>query len=211
MEIEHINDDTIRVVIGNSDLEERGITFLDLLGNQKQIEKFFYSILEEVDIDEEFQESEAVTFQVMPNNNGLELFISKGNNFQDELSDLDLKNHTNPLKQNNNLLDEMEENANNDLQVKQAVVALEDFEHAIQLSKSLYMESGLSNLYLLDDQYYLQLSFFVEEMHGRTSEEEIAIALEYGSKSDMTYDVLDEYGKLLMDSNALETLRYYFK
>src|SRR5690554_7660386 len=89
MEIEHINDDTIRIVIENTDLEERGITFLDLLGNQKQIEKFFYSILEEVDIDEEFQESEAVTFQVMPNNNGLELFISKGANFKEELSQID--------------------------------------------------------------------------------------------------------------------------
>ena len=55
MEIEHINEDTIRVRIENSDLEARGYTFLDLLGNQKHIETFFYSILEEVDIDEEFQ------------------------------------------------------------------------------------------------------------------------------------------------------------
>src|SRR5690625_1935692 len=96
MEIEHINEDTIRVTIENADLEERGITFLDLLGNQKQIEKFFYSILEEVDIDEEFKESEAVTFQVMPNNNGLELFISKGTNFQYNLPSLDDFNNDSP-------------------------------------------------------------------------------------------------------------------
>ena len=51
MEMENINENTIRVLIENSDLEERGITFLDLLGNQKQIESFFYSILEEVDVD----------------------------------------------------------------------------------------------------------------------------------------------------------------
>lgn len=78
MEIEHINEDTIRVKIENSDLIERGVTFLDLLSNQKQIERFFYSILEEVDLDDEFKDSNAVTFQVMPKNNGLELFISKG-------------------------------------------------------------------------------------------------------------------------------------
>ena len=85
MEIEHINEDTIRVRIENSDLEARGYTFLDLLGNQKQIETFFYSILEEVDIDEEFQESDAVTFQIMPNRNGLELFISKNADMHDNL------------------------------------------------------------------------------------------------------------------------------
>ncbi|WEG73550.1 adaptor protein MecA [Vagococcus intermedius] len=77
MEMERINENTIRVLIENEDLEARGITFLDLLGNHKQIESFFYSILEEVDIDEQFQETDAVTFQVLPNRNGLELFISK--------------------------------------------------------------------------------------------------------------------------------------
>ena len=78
MEMENINEHTIRVLIENADLEERGITFLDLLGNQKQIESFFYSILEEVDVDNQFQETDAITFQVLPNGNGLELFISKG-------------------------------------------------------------------------------------------------------------------------------------
>ncbi|AVK60681.1 adaptor protein MecA [Lactobacillus sp. CBA3605] len=77
MEMERINEDTIRVLIGNDDLNERGIRVLDLLGNHKQIESFFYSILEEVDVDHQFQDNDAVTFQVLPNRNGLELFISK--------------------------------------------------------------------------------------------------------------------------------------
>ena len=82
MEMEHINENTIRVLIGHEDLEERGVSFLDLLGNHKEIENFFYSILEEVDIEEEFRGSEAVTFQVLPKGDGLELFISK--NLPDE-------------------------------------------------------------------------------------------------------------------------------
>jgi len=77
MEMEHINENTIRVLIKSEDLAARGITFLDLLGNHNEIENFFYSILEEVDIDEEFKGSEAVTFQVLPKGDGLELFISK--------------------------------------------------------------------------------------------------------------------------------------
>lgn len=86
MEMERINENTIRVVIGNDDLTERGITVLDLLGNHKQIEGFFYSILEEVDVDHQFQDNDAVTFQVLPNRNGLELFISK-NADEDDAAD----------------------------------------------------------------------------------------------------------------------------
>lgn len=77
MEMEKINDNTIRVLLENEDLTERGITVLDLLGNQSEIESFFFSILDEVDKDHEFRNNEAVTFQLMPNRNGLELLITK--------------------------------------------------------------------------------------------------------------------------------------
>lgn len=79
MEMEHINDDLIKVLIDTEDLEERGIDFLDLIGDQSRIEKFFYSILEEVDVDRHFHDTEAVTFQVIPNSEGLELYISRAN------------------------------------------------------------------------------------------------------------------------------------
>lgn len=216
MEIEHINEDTIRVTIENSDLEERGITFLDLLGNQKQIEKFFYSILEEVDIDEEFQESEAVTFQVMPNNNGLELFISKGSNFKEDLSHVDdlketLSSKTLSDNLNDTKGDEVEEYINQDNQTKEAIVILRNFEQMILLSKVLYLESGASNLYTYDNNYYLHLIFFTEEMKEKTSDEELAIALEYGEKSTISSEVLQEYAEKIMETNALELTRYHFK
>lgn len=79
MEMEHINENLIKVLIGSEDLEERGIDFLDLIGDQTRIEKFFYSILEEVDVEQHFHDSEAVTFQVIPNSEGLELYISRAN------------------------------------------------------------------------------------------------------------------------------------
>lgn len=77
MEFERINEDTIRVVVTNDDLADHGISVVDLLGNQEEIERFFYSILEEADVDREFINNDAVTFQVLPSKSGLELFISK--------------------------------------------------------------------------------------------------------------------------------------
>ena len=75
--MERINENTIRVLISNDDLDARGITILDLLGDHQQIEDFFYSVLREVDTDHQFADNDSITFQVMPTGNGLELFISK--------------------------------------------------------------------------------------------------------------------------------------
>lgn len=222
MEMEHINENTIRVKIENTDLEERGITFLDLLGNQKQIENFFYSILEEVDIHEEFQQTDAVTFQVVPNKNGLELYISKGNNFkdmadeyfsEDEIWKEDAKLMMNDLDENSldekaDDIDEYQEEEGNTM--KKIVVVFKEFDDFIQLSKHLYMECGLSNLYYYNERYYAELIFFVDEMIIRTPEAEIAVAVEYGEKAKLTGDVLNEYGKKIMETNALELTRHYF-
>ena len=43
MEMERINEDTIKVLIMPEDLEERGINFLELISNHARIEQFFYS------------------------------------------------------------------------------------------------------------------------------------------------------------------------
>ncbi|API89115.1 adaptor protein MecA [Marinilactibacillus sp. 15R] len=219
MEIEHINDDTIRVKIENRDLEERGITFLDLLGNQKQIESFFYSILEEVDIDEEFQESDAVTFQVMPNNNGLELFISKGAQFKEELNDeMDDDSAMDPVRMLNEKLsqnvkpDGLEEYLKaQDVKSREVIFVFRTFEQVIMMAQEFSLESGASTLYKYKDQYYLHVVFFVEEMVIRTMEEEIAHILEFGEKSRISSEVLDEYAEVIMDNSALELIRHYFK
>ncbi|WEV40408.1 adaptor protein MecA [Lactobacillus sp. ESL0681] len=88
MQVEHIDANTIRVRINKSELAKRGLKVLDLLGDKNKIQQFFYSILEEVDTDHSFSEDNPVTFQVMPNDGGLDLLISKVNreNKNDELS-----------------------------------------------------------------------------------------------------------------------------
>ena len=93
MEMERINEDTIKVLIMPEDLEERGINFLELISNHARIEQFFYSILEEVDVENQFAESDSVTFHVIPSDRGLELYISRssGNGLEDLLENEVLK------------------------------------------------------------------------------------------------------------------------
>ncbi|MDF4142423.1 adaptor protein MecA [Lactobacillus kefiranofaciens] len=77
MQVDHINENTIRVRINKDELAHRGLKVLDLLGDKENIQKFFYSILSEVDTDHTFGQGVPVTFQVMPNNVGLDLMITK--------------------------------------------------------------------------------------------------------------------------------------
>lgn len=223
MEIEHINDDTIRVRIENSDLEARGYTFLDLLGNQKHIESFFYSILEEVDVDEQFQESDAVTFQIMPNRDGLELFISKNSEMHDNfLSNMDFNGYDESQSNqdyrrfdNNRKFnkpdEEQAEAAKGESDNHKLVVEFAYFEQVVELAKFFQIESGFSSLYQFNGKYYLELSFLNDEFSLRTPQEEKAIVLEFGNESKISPDVLLEHGKLIIEDVALETVRYYFK
>lgn len=225
--MEHINENTIRVLIENADLEERGVTFLDLLGNHKQIENFFYSILEEVDVDEQFHESDAITFQVLPNGNGLELFISKGGPINDQLDFSSASENLNSDEFSQYIKKQMVQNLNkseteneNELEngteqtkdeTKGIVLRFNQFENMIELSKMMYLDSALSKLFLYKERYYLNLVFFINEMTERSADEEIALALEFAEKTPVTQGILEEHGKVIMKERAFELTRHYFK
>ncbi|KAF1296388.1 adaptor protein MecA [Enterococcus sp. JM4C] len=218
MEMEHINENTIRVLIGNEDLAARGITFLDLLGNHKEIENFFYSILEEVDVEDEFQGSEAVTFQVLPKGDGLELFISKSLSAE-ELSQLDDMQGSNVDEISEFIRAQVSDDDADDLGLKsefesafQSVIfVLDDFEQMIALANETYLESAWSNLYRLNDSYYLQVNFLMDDLSKHDVEDQIAQLLEFAKLSPVTEEVLAEHGELVMERNALELTRFYFK
>ncbi len=221
MEMEHINENTIRVLIENADLEERGVTFLDLLGNHKQIENFFYSILEEVDVEEQFHESDAITFQVLPSGTGLELFISKGGPINDQLEFSSASENLNSDEFSQYIKKQMVQNLNKseketeiehlEDETQDVVLRLNQFEDMIELSKMMHLDNAISNLFLYKERYYLNLVFFINEMTERSAEEEIALALEFAEKTSVTQGILEEHGKMIMEKKALELTRHYFK
>ncbi|OBS61474.1 adaptor protein MecA [Enterococcus mundtii] len=216
MEMEHINENTIRVMIGHDDLEERGVSFLDLLGNHREIENFFYSILEEVDIEEEFQSSEAVTFQVLPKGDGLELFISKnmpdeeiGQNNESTLNSADVSE----FLQGQMLANEEESDLTESTTASEqrAIFVFDDFEQVIQLANDVQLESAWTDLYQLEERYYLVVHFWMESLNQTDVENQYARILEFAEKSTRTAEALNEYGQQLMERNALERVKFYFE
>lgn len=241
MEMERINDDTIRVTISSDDLNERGVTFLDLLDNHKEIESFFYSVLEEVDTDHQFASNDAVTFQVLPNRNGLELYISKNptdgmeeaiksvskdnapsNGEMDEVSDFlkrklaetdsnDKNNDDSSYTSDGNPAD-LNGYANGVGSTQKSVIELEDFESLPSIAELIKTNSGIESvLYRYHDIYYLELTFFTSENSPETIKNDLAIAYEYGNSTIVSSEVLREHGEVIMDGAALELAKRYFK
>lgn len=215
-----LDKNTIQVIINQEDLDERGITMLDLLGNQKQIEDFFYSILSEVDTDHQFKKNDSVTFQALPIKNGLELIISKNsqgnstnsNNEQiskmiaDQLKGHDTKNFSTGSGDSNTPT-----NPHTDIS-DTFVVRFKSFEDFIELANVIQGEDLISDLYLYNHHYFLVIKNLANGDYSQDATLDYeAITNEYGTVSDIAPAILEEHGKKIMSQSALDTARYYFK
>lgn len=219
MEKRQLDENTIQVIINQDDLEERGISMLDLIGNQKQIEDFFYSILEEVDTEHQFQKNDSVTFQALPIKNGLELIISKNVNrgansemnqvsklIADQLREHDHQSYSNNPQSDSNAV-------NNDSVLSNTfVVRFADFENFIELANVSTDDNLNADLFHYQKKFYLVLQDLDNVgMSKDTILNYRALASEYGQIVDITPSLLQEHGKMIMHQSALETARYYFK
>lgn len=226
MEMEHINENTIRVLIGADDLEERGITFLDLLSSQNQVENFFYSVLEELDVHDTFRETDAVTFQVMPRGNGLELYITKGSPAeavasleQAEIEDSGVLEHVAQfIKQH--LLRKREGKATADLppdrevpeplQDLSCVFRAASFEDLILLAQNVTISTGRNSVYRYRDTYYLDVSFRAQELSDGAADYLFLQIVEYLEPTPIASDIMAEHGTLIVADNALAHIKQYF-
>ena len=236
MQVDHINNNTIRVRIGKQELANRGLKVLDLLGDKNKIQHFFYSILDEIDTDHSFSQDAPVTFQVMPNNGGLDLLITKvtekdRNNlaqlFDNDFTDNNKKNNDArksflDLEPEDEETDKDESNEPADssqpkvkkqfwkLQKKQAY-SFTDLDQVTELSESLEANDLSSSLYFERGKFYLELIFTSQDYSEIKPADAWAIANEYGIKvktSEMAR--VRTNGKCLLTNDALDQLRHYF-
>lgn len=219
MKMEHINENTIKVMIGHSDLEERGITFFDLLGSQQQVETFFYSILEEMGVRDQFEGVEAVTFQVVPKSDGLDLYISKGLNagLKDQLKHSYQSNSDKadtPLDQVMKLLEkeEKQQQSKSKQQTNKATnkdqmyyfERFVDFVSFTQIVKQVKVSTN--ELYHFDNGYY-----WIHETKASSLKSTIHYyAIEHGHPTVLSPMVIKEHGQLVLADSAVATAQQHF-
>lgn len=235
MQVEHINENTIRVRIDKVELAKRGLKVLDLLGDKNKIQHFFYSILDEIDTDHSFSQDAPVTFQVMPNNGGLDLLITKATEkdheslsklFDGNLNDLKSDATEDTRRSFLDLEDDDDEDSGKELNtddakpkvkkqfwklLKRQAYSFDDLDKAIELAESLRVSDLASSLYFERGKFYLDLAFESENYSELKPADAWTIANEYGIKVKQSEIArVRTTGKCLMERNALQKLRHYF-
>ncbi len=219
MEIERINDNTVKFYVSYLDIEERGFDREEIWYNRDRSEELFWEMMDEVHQEEDFTVEGPLWIQVQALDKGLEILVTKaqvtkdGQRFElpipeDKLSDM-------PLDQ------QMEEMLDEHFQMKPGstkeieqdldfVLTFDDFEDVISLSKHTGLKSLPSKLFAFENHYFLYVEFLDEEFPEEEIDNFLSILLEFGHESPMTLARLEEYGVTVANENALETIKQHF-
>lgn len=212
LKVDRINDNTLRVRMDAAELKKRGMDKLDLLGHKQDIQKFFYSILEEVDTDHVFADGGPVSFQVMPSNDGLELLISKvGSNGAGALNELEAEGagsgSLGDLFSSLAKRDQAETEQFGD--ERQRVFAFANFDAVLGLADSLRAQGLASSLYVDGGRYYLELAF-LDDYVELCPKDAWLIAGEFGEAvQKRDFEEVKRAGRCLLVNDALANLRHY--
>lgn len=225
MEIERINENTVKFYISYMDIEDRGFEREEIWYNRERSEQLFWQMMDEINYKEDFSVEGPLWIQVQALEKGLEIIVTKaqasknGNHFEfpkidDDSLDVTLEDKTDSLFENefNNDIEELEKELDNNFDTKIWVITrFNDFEDVIQLSYKFNNLSSVTvdtSLFHYEEKYYL----YVELSPDLFDEQEDVLSqiFEYAEEADMTIHYLEEYGKKVIESDVFKRIKENF-
>ncbi|WP_067840544.1 adaptor protein MecA [Amphibacillus sediminis] len=224
MEIERINENTIKFYISYIDIEDRGFNREEIWYNRERSEQLFWQVMEEADHKEEdFDIEGPLWIQVQALEKGLEITVTKAQLSKDGQNlELPLESAVGDKQFDDKLEDLLEEkfgqaddldddDENEDDRYVHNMVAFDDFEDIIQLSHQFGQHDGvLDQLYHYQDRYLLKLSFDDTVITIDKQDDLMSIIKEYGKGVKEAFPLVEEYGNVIFSENALTQVRQYF-
>jgi adapter protein MecA 1/2 len=199
MRVERLSPDKVRIFLTFDDLTERGIQKNDMWQDIPKVRELFNEMMDQAYSEVGFEVTGPVAVEVfaLPAQ-GMVVIVTRGK-LRDQDADSDFDNDDDEMFELEVTLEESDF----------VVYRFKDFEYLISAAKSVrpFLEEG-GTLYHYKDQYYLFLNpLDLEEKKYATL---IAILSEFGEASTTTPYVLHEYGKVIVETNAVQTLLEYF-
>lgn len=194
MRVERIAKDKVRIFVSYDDLEERGIDRNEIWLNGKKVQELFWEMMETAYAEVGFEIAGPISVEAfsMPTE-GVVVIVTrvpslpgKSQSDDDELDDVELTTDM----------------------FASFVFGFDDFEEVVRVAHAL-MDYGLDgSLYEYQGRYYL---FFDENSLREDDYDTIwSILHEYGDYSSISTAILEEYGKCIMPTNAVNTLVSHF-
>lgn len=200
MKIERLSHDKIRIFLTFDDLMERGIHKDDMWREIPKVHELFSEMMDQAYTELGFDANGPLAVEVfaLPAQ-GMVVIVTRGKLHPGHhMDDFDL--------------DEDEEIYEMEVTLEETdlvTYAFHEFDHVVSAAKLLnkYVTEG-GKLYAYHQQYYLQMESV--SMSETDLQAVIAILSEFGEASSMTEAYLEEYGKTVMDDDAIRLLCTYF-
>ncbi|HLQ72618.1 MAG TPA: adaptor protein MecA [Bacillota bacterium] len=227
MEIERINENTIKFYISYMDIENRGFGREEIWYNRERSEELFWEMMEEVNDKEEFTIEGPLWIQVQAMEKGLEVIVTRANLSKngDNINLPDDPSMNIPIDQNiAKMLEDKQEHVaaadseEDDLELVEEsmtmmTVAFASFEDVIQLSHYVGDNSvewhTLNTLYVYENEYILNIEF-ANEIDSDAFENIVSIIYEFADDTEITSHMLEEYGKKIFSEDVFSQIRSYF-
>lgn len=219
MRIERVNESTLKFYLTYTDIEARGFKRDDLWTSRKKGEEFFWSVMEEVNQEEDFFFDGPLWIQVHAFDKGIEVVVTKSKNDDLQLpeddSDLNIDEKVNDFINNSmhsdSELRDLLMRASEESTEQFFIVHFDDLEDLIQFSYHNYEDVDIEDLlYMYEGKYYYYVEFD-DHMSEDAIHSYIAHLLEYANETQISHEQLDEYGKIVMSHNVKRQVKQYFK
>ena len=232
MEMKQISETTLKITISMEDLEERGMELKDFLIPQEKTEEFFYSVMDELDLPDNFKDSGMLSFRVTPRKDRIDVFVTKSEinkdiNFEDlaafdDVSDMSPEEFFKTLEQTMlskgdteaheklGKIEEMMEGAVEDVNPSDYVHYVLDFpslEATVAFAKAIDFPVEASELYKMDGAYYMTVLIDLQNHPSYYANLMYARMLEYAGAGTKTRTYLQEHAVELLTDDAVEKLK----
>ena len=232
MEMKQISETTLKITISMEDLEERGMELKDFLIPQEKTKEFFYSVMDELDLPDNFKDSGMLSFRVTPRKDRIDVFVTKSEinkdiNFEDlaafdDVSDMSPEEFFKTLEQTMlskgdteaheklGKIEEMMEGAVEDVNPSDYVHYVLDFpslEATVAFAKAIDFPVEASELYKMDGAYYMTVLIDLQNHPSYYANLMYARMLEYAGAGTKTRAYLQEHAVELLTDDAVEKLK----
>ena len=230
--MKQISETTLKITISMEDLEERGMELKDFLIPQEKTEEFFYSVMDELDLPDNFKDSGMLSFRVTPRKDRIDIFVTKSEinkdiNFEDlaafdDVSNMSPEEFFKTLEQTMlskgdteaheklGKIEEMMEGAVEDVNPSDYVHYVLDFpslEATVAFAKAIDFPVEASELYKMDGAYYMTVLIDLQNHPSYYANLMYARMLEYAGAGTKTRAYLQEHAVELLTDDAVEKLK----
>ncbi|HSH24632.1 MAG TPA: adaptor protein MecA [Massilibacterium sp.] len=228
MDIERVNEFTIKFFISYKDIESRGYSRDEIWYNRERGEELFWELMDEANHVQDFALEGPLWIQVQALGTGLEIVVTKaqfskdGDKLQipngdqkaleisvdeDKIESL-LDKH---FKRKEESDDDYDDYLEEEIKVSDYdyVLCFDDFEDVISLSHAVSLSLFETTLYAYEDKYYLYV-VFADYTTQAEQQNALSQLLEYGEQTDVTIHLIKEYGTFILD-DALTQVKLLFK